>query len=281
MHSRLSLPRLRLRPSVLVIAAALAACSARGGGGLTTTTGDSGANPGRDVGGTTSGTLTFTCEQLCAPLAGEPSCSGAGLNTCLTTCTRSIASTPEACAASANALYACTRTATPSCSTSTVFPFPSCMGQYNAYASCVLTPSDAGAPPRDSGSPADECISATSCSDCTGRSTCGWCGGRCWRGMSSGPIGGSCGDAPWAWTSGQCSATPPPRDAGGGVSPACQQCAFAECPEQASACSSDPACLQCVLAPNATCLSNPRFGAVAECACGACAEACGPLCGEF
>jgi hypothetical protein len=98
--------------------------------------------------------------------------------------------------------------------------------------------------------------------------------------MSSGPIGGSCGDAPWAWTTGQCSAAPPPRDAGT-VPPACQECAFAQCPGQSGACSSDPSCLQCVLAPNEACLSNPLFRTVAECACEACAESCGPLCGSF
>lgn len=277
-----NLPRLRphVCGSLLVLAVALAACSARGGSGITDPTSDAGTTPTGDTGAATPGMLSFTCAQLCAPLATEPGCAGEGVNSCLSACNNSIASTPPACVASANALYACVRTARPSCAVSTVFPFPTCMTQYNAYASCVLVPSDAGAPPGDIGTPVDECSSATNCATCTGRSSCGWCGGRCWRGVSSGPIGGSCGDAPWAWTSSQCSSTPPPRDAGM-VSPACQECAFTRCPEQSGACSSEPSCLQCVLAPNEACLSNPLFGAVAECACELCAETCGPICESF
>lgn len=276
-------PIRRVRSLVrLALCLTLAACSARGVGGGTTTTGDSGTPQPM--------TLSFTCAQLCAPLASAPSCAGAGVSTCQSSCGASLASTPAACVASANALYACTQTATPSCSAGTQFPFAACQSQYSAYVACVSTPQDAGSPavdsgvpPRDSGmvTPMDECSDAADCASCTGRSSCGWCAGRCWRGSSTGPIGGSCGGTSWAWTSGQCQSSPPPRDAGGPISPACQSCAFSTCPDQANACSAEPACLQCVVSPNSSCLSNPRFAAIAECACGGCAEACGSLCAMF
>lgn len=142
---------------------------------------------------------------------------------------------------------------------------------------------DAGVPPTDVGGPGpvDECAGASDCARCTGRSSCGWCAGRCWRGTSSGPTGGSCGDTPWAWTPNQCGGAPPPRDGGVAIDPACQACAFSSCGGEASACMADSACIQCVIAPSAACASNPRFASVARCACGACAEACGSLCAAF
>ena len=267
-----------LRSSLaLVLGLTLAACSARGvGGGGTTTT---------DGGTTTQTALSFTCTQFCASLASEPTCAGAGMDTCLTTCNGSLAATPAGCVASANALYACTQTATPACTGTTAFPFAGCMARYSAYVACVAAPRDAGTPPTDSGAPgrdtgtmtADPCADAPDCATCTGRSACGWCAGRCWQGSGSGPTGATCGDSPWAWTSSQCGSTPTP-DAGGTTSPACQSCAFSMCGAQAAACSSDSVCLQCIGAPTQACLTNSRFAAVAECACGACAEACGSFC---
>jgi hypothetical protein len=259
----------------LALCLALAACSARGMGGSPSS---------GDDGGTSTGTLSFNCTQLCAPLASEPTCMGAGVSTCESTCNGSLAATPAACVASANALYACTRTASPRCTTMSQFPFANCQAQYGAYVACVASPRDAGAAtpdagttgPTDTGSGPDECADATDCGACTRRSSCGWCAGRCWRGGSSGPTGGSCGGTAWAWTSSQCSAGP--ADAGFTITPACQSCAISSCPAQASACSGDNMCLQCVGAPGPACLGNPAFGALAQCACASCAETCGSLC---
>ncbi|MDB4928013.1 MAG: hypothetical protein JWM10_497 [Myxococcaceae bacterium] len=262
------------------LALALAACSARGPGG-SLVTGDGGG----------AATLSFTCAQFCASLASEPTCGAAGVNTCESSCNGSLASAPAACVAGANALYDCTRAATPRCATASQFPFASCQSQYAAYVACVASPPDAGTAPTDTGvtnptdlgttpadlgTPTDECSDAANCGACTGRSSCGWCAGRCWRGSSSGPTGGSCGGAAWAWTSGQCSAAP--ADAGIAITPACQTCAISRCPSQASTCSSDNVCLQCVASPDATCFSNPNFSALFACACGACSEMCGPEC---
>jgi hypothetical protein len=276
------------RFSALALGLALAACSARGPGGSFS-----------DDGGTGPATVSFTCAQLCAPLAGEPTCGAAGVTTCTSSCDGSLASTPAACVASANALYACTSASTPRCTTASQFPFASCQAQYAAYVACLTSPLDAGAgptdagvtPPTDRGAAAtdrgtvtDECSDAPNCGECTGRSSCGWCAGRCWSGRSTGPSGGSCGDTPWAWTSPQCSSSPPPRDAGGGgVSVACQQCATVTCPSLVQACMSDPACVRCVAMPeDGACVDNPAFREVAACACGgACTESCGAFCGGF
>ena len=145
------------------------------------------------------------------------------------------------------------------------------------------TSTDGGKPPTDTGAPdrgagettLDPCADALDCAACTGRSACGWCAGRCWQGSGSGPTGATCGESPWAWNSPQCVSTP---DAGVTIGAACQSCALSMCGAQAAACSGESACIPCITAPTQACLSNSRFAALAECACGGCAEACGSLC---
>ena len=91
---------------------------------------------------------------------------------------------------------------------------------------------DSGPPPRDVG-PADPCAVNTACGTCTPRNGCGWCIdlGVCASGASSGPTGGQCARANWAWQQRDCPTTPP-VDAGspvdvGPVGPpdACHACA--------------------------------------------------------
>lgn len=251
---------------------ALAACSARGGdGSFTPPTGDGGS----------SASVSFTCEQLCAGLAAEPTCGAAGVATCRTSCSSQLTAIRSECVATANALYACAQTATPQCSTSTTFPYPACLSQASAYASCVASSSgtDAGTTtPTDSGTAADPCASATSCSACTARSACGWCGGRCRVGTGSGPSTGSCGEASWAWTSNQCSTSNPPADAGVMFTPACQSCVVESCTSPLQACAEDPACAQCLGSPTPACTENANFARVASCGCEVCREPCGSLC---
>lgn len=143
----------------------------------------------------------------------------------------------------------------------------------------VVPGSDVVTPPVDAAG--DPCAANTDCASCTAGSSCGWCAGRCRTGTSSGPSVGSCGDSTWAWTSSQCSATPP-ADAGSPVTPACQSCVQSMCGTQLVACLGDSACAACLGNPRAACLDDETFYSLAECTCSTtgsgCVEPCGSLC---
>jgi hypothetical protein len=89
-----------------------------------------------------------------------------------------------------------------------------------------LGTSNAGPPAgvdAGTGSGGDACAAFGDCASCTAQASCGWCGigsVGCHSGTGNGPTGGACGVASWAWSTSQCTVTPPasgdagPADAG-------------------------------------------------------------------
>lgn len=166
------------------------------------------------------------------------------------------------------------------CPQNPVRPTPP-IGDGGAGTSDAIVPRiDSGAAPTDvpvssdRGGP-DPCVDASSCNACTARPTCGWCNGRCWNGNAVGPVGGSCGGNPWAWTSNMCASTSPD----GGAS-TCEPCVIRSCPTQLAACGRDPVCARCASEGGAGCTSNASYSSLLQCACGSCRGACSAVCGS-
>lgn len=144
-------------------------CNAHGGDSAPTLTATDGG-----TGPTTTpppgGTLNFTCAQFCDRLASTPGCTAGA---CMGQCQSGIASA-GACAATANALYACTRTATVVCARPSDFPYMGCEAQLIAYSRCAAGQSDGGAPTTRDGGPSvtdaggtdDAGMTPTACLNC-------------------------------------------------------------------------------------------------------------------
>lgn len=255
-----------------VVAGALA-CSANASGG---TSGSLNSDAGFSMNQGDSGSNTggAQCSASCALLVP---CLGSTVGTmgeCVSQC--QAMGIPASC-------HACIQGACNTCGEA--------CGQCFASGACqgMSSPDDAGTPTPTTdagGNPSDPCASATSCGDCTARSSCGWCNGRCYVGNSSGPTGASCGDAPWAWTSSQCSSTPPPTDAGSGggaIGAQCQGCVVGgACSSNVPACLSDSTCAACLSDyTNPACGDNANFVNLVSCACSSCSSACATECRAF
>lgn len=83
-----------------------------------------------------------------------------------------------------------------------------CTGSSWAWTSnqCTVTPTPVPTTPSNS------CGNYYSCATCTAAQNCGFCSwtNTCQFGNATGPIGGSCANSYWQWTSGQCTVTSSP-----------------------------------------------------------------------
>lgn len=276
------IPRKTLAAVVLIALGCTARASGGGGGPLPDT--DAGAS-GNDVAtpGVDAVTPGATCDTLCARLTGVAGCTPSSVAACVSGC-QQLTSAPSACQLAAAALRACVSTAAVNCASSGL-PFAGCDAQLSAYGACLggaLTDSGVS-PAQDVVTPADPCVSATTCGACASRSSCGWCDDRCSLGTSEGPTGRTCQRSAWTWSASACAA--PITDSGINnplISSTCQACAVSDCLDEATRCLADTTCQQCLSsALTPSCRANPAVSALVACACVGCRGACGAECASL